>query len=457
VGREHDRDGDPGRAPAAGSTRAGDRRAGARRWRYWLPPFDDRLELADPAEYEDRFRDLFADAVRCRLRAVGPVGSELSGGLDSTSVTAMATRLVRSGEVAATGVPAFSCLFPWSVRAREDEFIREAVDTLGLDWTSISDDGDGPPWAWQDAAFWSDIPLPPDGPEHVQVCRAARDRGCSVVLTGHGGHHSFDPTPFVLLDLVQGGRWSSAWRMARGFAGPGPLAAARMLLHAGVAPHRPSWVQNPRAPRRAPAVTGAARAAAGLDARRVTGRLERTYRRLRAQRHFEQFAGGYDAMSMEIFDRTAARVGVEYRHPYFDRRLVEFACRVPVTVHAAPCLGRRLQRTGLRDLLPQGVAARRSKARFSEVWLRSVERHLPDASWPETSIVRNGWIDLGEARAALGHTRAKIAGPSGAGQIFFLWGMVQVESVLRALHGTGEDGPGPGNPLRDYRSSRPGS
>jgi len=77
---------------------------GPHRWRYWLPPFDDRLELASPVEYEDRFRELFAEAVRCRLRAVGPVGSELSGGLDSTSITAMAATLVRSGKVPATDV-----------------------------------------------------------------------------------------------------------------------------------------------------------------------------------------------------------------------------------------------------------------------------------------------------------------------------------------------------------------
>ena len=223
---------------------------------------------------------------------------------------------------------------------------------------------------------------------------------------------------------------------------PVPRAAAELLLRAGIAPHRPSWVRNPRASRRAPAVTGAARDAARLDERRVPGRLERAFRGLWAQRHFEQVAGGYDAMSMEIFDRTAARAGVEYRHPYFDRRLVEFACRIPVTVHASPALNRRLQRLGLRELLPPGVAARRSKARFSEVWLRTVERHLPDSSWPDALVVRNGWVDLGEARAAMRHTRAKIAGPSGAGQIFFLWGMVQVESVLRPCAAPARTAPG---------------
>jgi len=138
-------------------------------------------------------------------------------------------------------------------------------------------------------------------------------------------------------------------------------------------------------------------------------------------------------MTLEILDRIAARAGVEYRHPYLDRRLVEFGCRVPVTVHAAPTLNRCLQRAGLRDVLPPGVAARRSKARFSEVWLRDIEGHLPEAEWRQTHLVRNGWIDLPSVCAAMERTRGQVAGPSGAGPIFLLWGIVQAESVLRAL------------------------
>lgn len=408
---------------------------GTRTWRYWIPPFDERIEFDDLVDYEEQFLSLFTEAVRCRMRTAGPLGAELSGGLDSTSVTAMAARLAKSGQVPATDVLAHSCVFPWSRRADENTYIREAVDHLGVDWTAIVDEGDRGPWAWDDSFFWSDIPLPPDGPAHVDVCRSARRRGCSVVLTGHGGDHWFDPSPYVLLDLIEDRRFLTAWRMAKSFAGPGLRAPAWLLVKAGVEPYRPSWLRRPGAVRRAVAVTGAARAEARLDERRTPGRLPRAFHRLRAQRHFEHCAGGYDAMSFEIFDRTAALGGVECRHPYFDRRLVEFGCRVPVTVHATPALNRRLQRGGLCDLLPPGIAARRTKARFSEVWLRDIDRHLPEACWPDTHVVRNGWVDLFKAQAAMARTRAEIAGPQGAGQIFFLWGMVQTESVLRALTG----------------------
>ena len=408
---------------------------GERTWRYWTPPFDDRIEFDDPAEYEEELQALFADAVRCRLRACGPVAAELSGGLDSTSVTGMAAQLVRSGEVPARDVLAFSCLVPWSAQANEDGYISDAVRQFGVDWTGIENDPDRRPWVWEDAEFWSDIPLSPDGPDSVELCRSARSKDCAVVLTGQGGDHWFDPSWSMLLELVEDMQFAEAWRTACGFAGSGGLSALWYLIRYGMAPHRPSWLPRPGARKRAPGVVGAPRVAAKLDRRRVPGRLPRTFRRLRAHQHFEQYAGGPEAMYFEILDRIAARAGVEYRHPYFDRRLVEFGCRVPTTVHGDSLVNRRLQRQALHDVLPTSVAARDGKADFSELWLREYERHLPEAHLADTRLCGQGWIDGRWAHDALCSTRAEVSSGSGGGQIFSLWGMVQAEAVLGALAG----------------------
>ncbi len=51
--------------------------------RYWRLDTRRRLRLRTDTEYADAFRAVFADAVRCRLRSVYPVGATLSGGMDS--------------------------------------------------------------------------------------------------------------------------------------------------------------------------------------------------------------------------------------------------------------------------------------------------------------------------------------------------------------------------------------
>ena len=67
---------------------------------YWQLPTAD-LQLSTEADHLERFRDLFLEAVRCRLPSDGCVVTELSGGLDSTVVTAAVASLMPGGPLLA--------------------------------------------------------------------------------------------------------------------------------------------------------------------------------------------------------------------------------------------------------------------------------------------------------------------------------------------------------------------
>jgi len=60
--------------------------------RYWFVENTPELHLSSDEEYLEAFLEVFTEAVRCRLRCSAPVGSTLSGGLDSSAVTVLAAR-----------------------------------------------------------------------------------------------------------------------------------------------------------------------------------------------------------------------------------------------------------------------------------------------------------------------------------------------------------------------------
>lgn len=91
---------------------------GQRIGRHWRPEDVTPVRHRRDSDYLDHARATFAEAVRVRLRSVGPVGSHLSAGLDSASVVATAAPLLAErGErlTAYTGVPRPEDV-PWGPR-----------------------------------------------------------------------------------------------------------------------------------------------------------------------------------------------------------------------------------------------------------------------------------------------------------------------------------------------------
>ncbi len=75
---------------------------------YWTFNPRVKIQYKTDAEYEEQFRHLFQQAVRRRLRADSPILAELSGGLDSSSITCMADSILEKDGRSTTAVDTFS-------------------------------------------------------------------------------------------------------------------------------------------------------------------------------------------------------------------------------------------------------------------------------------------------------------------------------------------------------------
>ena len=91
--------------------------------RYWSP--EDVAEIHEPGgrDYDEHLAFLFRQAVECRVRSAFPVASHLSGGIDSSSVTILASRLLRArGKELAT--------FSWSPASENLEGEYSRIDAI---------------------------------------------------------------------------------------------------------------------------------------------------------------------------------------------------------------------------------------------------------------------------------------------------------------------------------------
>jgi hypothetical protein len=98
---------------------------------YWRLPIYTQTNNTDAGELVSRFQELLRDSVRLRLIADVPVGILLSGGIDSSLVTAMAV------EVASKPVKTFTISFPGHDKYDESPYARLVASHFGTDHTEL--------------------------------------------------------------------------------------------------------------------------------------------------------------------------------------------------------------------------------------------------------------------------------------------------------------------------------
>lgn len=180
--------------------------------RYWFPENIRPIHFKDENEYYGTFLEEYTRAVRVRLRSHKPVGSQLSGGLDSGSVVALAAALLREkGQrlPAFTSVPAFSVKGLTSVNRFGDEgrlAEMTANFTGNTDWHPVDAAGIDPFLAIQEGVEIHDEPFHAGANTFwiSEIKRVAAEMGLGSMLTGQGGNATVSwPTPGFLQRMAK--------------------------------------------------------------------------------------------------------------------------------------------------------------------------------------------------------------------------------------------------------------
>jgi len=373
-------------------------------WRYWQISFDARIRYSRPECYQEQFEDILTQAVQCRLRTTGGVGITLSGGKDSPLIAATAQALLaQSG--AKKELSSFSIIYPGR-DCDESPVIEEIVQHLQLDARYYPSVPHAPLPDWR-AQIEETLDLPQSPVNNALACaqRESAADGTHVWLSGSGCASLFGGSYFVAAALLRDGRIHGCYEEFRHqIANAGFRFAAYHLL-AGLC-----WPVLPRDWRRAIQTL--------RHQMRITGFATETFcraadieGRYRANldacefKDLAQWSAYFDSFNSarilgnENHDLWNSVHGIEERHPFLDRRLIDFAFAIPDYVNRRRGQGKRLVIEMGKRSLPMSVYANRIFAEAGRLYLDVMCQDAVRPIFETLESADRGWVSKSSALA----------------------------------------------------------
>ena len=338
------------------------------RRRHWRPRYQPTL-TGSRTQLVDGLRAHLEHAIGTRL---SPQASAviLSGGLDSSVVTAIAAK----ARAPRAELRTYSAVFPGE-EYDESWKIRQVKERLGITAVAMAIAPQGTLWlALQYTKSWR-LPLIAVGSLiDIAATAAAAQDGADVVLDGQTGDELFGLSPYLLADRVRRGRLLAAialadrWPLGRRPSVRNKIWLVKELGLKGAAPHRLGRFVQARRDR---SELGPPWLAPPLR-RRFATREDRWAWKLNATgpmwwRFLSDVLvdAPHRELRLEYLRQRAASEGILSEPPLYDVDLIEYCLRLPPELAFDRRHDRPIVREAMRDMLPEKVRLQTRKADFT--------------------------------------------------------------------------------------------
>lgn len=319
-----------------------------RRW-YWDIPVGQRDEFR-PKKVASRLRDLLDDATSIRLRSDVPVGAYLSGGMDSSSIVALASKKLEN-------LHTFSIAFDEGPAFDEREHLRLVQKQCGTVHHEITPTPEDFAQALGQTVFWMDEPTvaSPTISQYF-LSKLARDN-VTVALGGQGGDELFGGYYRFFPQYLK----HFARRTLQRDVGPGELlkTLGNFIHHLSiVGPGQMSVKMRKHSVMRS-LMTPDFAASAYHDQRAFM--MDRVEIDDPFERMLYWEVKNYLPGLLHAEDRMSMAVSLESRVPILDHRIVEMAARMPPEQKMRNLVTKSILRQAMKDDLPAPITRRMDK------------------------------------------------------------------------------------------------
>jgi asparagine synthase (glutamine-hydrolysing) len=366
----------------------------------------------DPAEFRRRFRE----SVERRLVSEVPVGSCLSGGLDSTTIVSFMSELLQENVPDAVSLrgrlKTFSAVFDGDP-IDEREYIETAVESTGADTTYTNPTSHEFIGELRDFVWHQEEPIVSTGP-YAQWCvmRSAREQ-VTVLLDGQGGDEliaGYVPYQLVYLrQLRKEGKYDELRREATASRDVLMPLAKRRLKQRRKQLSTQKLLSQPFLSRTTD--PGYGRSQSDLKGRLLQDLL--TYS-LPCLLRYE--------------DRNSMAFSIESRVPYLDQGFVDHILSLPEDAIVRHGWSRWILRAALKGTLPEKIRLRRWKVGFTTPemrWIKARRAAFTSLYQSPTFQARPYW----DGNAVVSAFRACCRGE--VEESMFFWRAANIELWLR--------------------------
>lgn len=356
---------------------------------YWRLNPTYQLTFKSNAEYTESFLRLFSEAVQCRMRSAFPIGSMLSGGLDSSSITCVARNLLK----ASVNQPlhTFSAIFD-QIQECDESIYQNAVIAQGNIIPHYINADQISPLEDCEQIFWHNDEVYSGGNLRTNwnAYKLAQQANVRVILDGFDGDSTVSHGLGYLAELAQSDRWIALASVIHAYSTrlgqpwwPAykswlwvyrinpflrKFSILKRLIHLvkhcwrgakhllGKHPHRASVQPQPLTAKTLLNPSFIARL--GLDihlnSRSGQARTER-------ENHCQRLTGIGMSQALELLDKVSLAHDVEVRFPFWDKRLIEYCVSLPPSQKIFQGWTRMVMRRAMAGILPDLIQWRVDK------------------------------------------------------------------------------------------------
>ena len=347
-----------------------------------------------------QFQNLFMDSVRLRLRADVPLGTCLSGGLDSSAIVMAINRYLEKEKIEQVGLwqKTFSAVYGSNYPCDERKFIREVTQKTGAKSYFVVPKGERLAREIKNLVWYQDLPfLTTSIYAQWNVFRLAHQKKIKVMLDGQGadellaGYIGYFGINFMSLFKKKKFRQLVGEIYYFGRHHPPFWQNLGEILNSSL---RAGWL--------------------GKRATKIFQKNNRAYQVFSAdflqsqapplrQQIYEDFFQNslYWSLKMNLSallryeDRNSMAFAIESRVPFLDYRLVEFVFSLPNNYKIRQGETKWVMRQALKGLIPEKILARQDKIGFAtpeEDWLRKGLKRELIACFSSPSFASRGFF-----------------------------------------------------------------